>query len=130
MALKMSPEEKVYLDKLVAISGKDITQIRDVLRSILVLFSIESYSGETEIIIPYIGKLKFDLIDKCTPVRGSFTKVNLKAEACSSLVDELVAINDGEVTSTQDFFKANIFTSIKDILEIEEDSEILLWKTG
>jgi len=120
MALKMSPEEKVYLDKLVAISGKDINTIREVLRAILILFSVEAYAGEEEAIIPYIGKFKFYLLDKYLPSRGSYTDVNFEMEPCISLIEELVAICDGDSTPTEEFFKKNVLTSIKDILEIGE----------
>jgi len=120
MALKMSPEEKVYLDKLVAISGKDINTIRDVLRSILILFSVEAYAGEEEVTIPYIGKFRFYLLDKYLPSKGSYTDVSLEVDPCISLVEELVAICNGDSTPTEEFFKKNVFTSMKDILEIEE----------
>ncbi len=125
MTLKMSPEEKVYLDKLVAISGMNISTVRDVLRSILILFSVESYAGESEVILPYIAKIKFDLIDSYSTEKGTYTKTNLETEPCVSLIEELVAICNGEITPSEDFFKNNVLTSIKDILEIEEEDSFL-----
>ena len=121
MALKMGPEEKVYLDKLVATSGRDIATVRDILRAILILFSVEAYSGEEEATIPYIGKIKFQLVDKYLPSKGSYTDVSLSAEPCISLVEELTAICNGDSTPITDaFFKENVLTTFKEILEIDE----------
>jgi len=121
MALKMSPEEKVYLDMLVGISGKDITTVREILRAILILFSRECYAGEEEVTIPYIGKVNFSFVDKYLPSRGTYTDVMMEIDPCISLVEELTAVCNGEPTPTTDnFYKKNVLTKFRDILGIEE----------
>lgn len=120
MKLKMSQEEKIYLDQLVAISGLKMDSIREVLRAILISFSIGVYAQDDEIIIPYIGKFKCSFVDKFTPTKGTFTKVILKASPCESLTAELSAINEGDLPPSKDYFQNNVLTSIRDVLEIEE----------
>ena len=121
MAFKMGPEEKVYLDRLVALSGKDANTVRSILRSLIWLFCVDYYSGETSIIIPYIAKMDFSFATRSNTNKETKTLVKLKAEACQALIDELGRIYEGDKTETLQYLKKNLFSSVEDILEIKED---------
>jgi hypothetical protein len=124
MTLKMSPEEKVFLSRMVSFSGKDISVIRDVMRSLLHLFTTDFYAGEKSTIIPYIGSVKVNLIDSYSPAKGSYTKINLKMEPSASLIEDLTAVNEGNWPPSGDFFKKSTESNLEKILEIDESMEI------
>lgn len=121
MALKMSPEERVYLEKLVAFSGKDINTVRCILRSILVLFVHELYGDEKEAIIPYIGNFKWSFSSKTTPAKGTHTYLKLKTDPCRALDENMAAVYEGNKPDCLEFFEKQRNIAIEETLEVEED---------
>lgn len=106
--MQLSEQEKNAIKRITSISLKDQTTIKDVFFSILSCITIDSYiNNESEVIIPYIAKLKFKYKEVPTG-QGFESKVFIEAEPLPSLVKEFICIkNDEEPPSKKYFRKQN-----------------------
>jgi len=113
---KLSLEEKDFLDRIVSISGLDHVMVKEVLQSTLKMITIELYSGNNEIQIPYLCKLNLSSYEKLENT-GVATIVETEAEPSQHLINEIRAINEGEITPTQQFTRQKIYKKIEEIVE-------------
>jgi len=94
--LQLSDEEKSALLKIASLCTKDKTTIREVMFAILSYSTLESFhSDESEIILPYIGKIKFKYEEEPND-KGFTSKVIMTAEPMPSLIKEFISIRNGE----------------------------------
>jgi len=115
----LTDKEKLYVDRIAAISRKDKSAVIDVLMACLVSGTIELLSGRDEISIPFLCDLKIDYKDVEIKT-GRITEVNLEAKPCRALVEEIIAISEGDELPSERFFKAGITKKFRALLDIED----------
>lgn len=118
--MKLTLEEKNFIERIVAISALDKKSVKTFFRSLLIASTIAVYSEEDEIVIPYLCKLKIKYNDYLDTKKGSTVKVNMYAEPCEELIAEIKAISEGEQPPSKKYIKKEIFEEIKNKLEISE----------
>jgi len=114
----LSDKEKLYVERIAAVSRKDKSAVIDVLRACLISGTIELLCGKEEISIPFICDLKISYNDRITK-QGVVTDIQMEATPNRGLVDEIVAISDGEETPSEQYFKKGINSKLKSLLDIE-----------
>lgn len=107
--MKLSNEEKNFLDKICAVSCKDVNTVRDVLRAILIVSAKEVYAGSKTVNIPYVCRLALDTTSSDT--------VRLSAEPNDNFVKEVKAILSGDTSPTEEFIGREISKTLESILE-------------
>ena len=117
--MKLSNEEKNFLEKIIAISALDKKVGKNFFRSQLVACTIAMLSGENEIIIPYLCKLKIIYNQVLTP-EGIRLDVKLEAEPSQELIEEIKCIVAEEDPPTKEYFKKEIAKELRNYLEIDE----------
>ena len=115
--LRLSLEEKDFLEKISAISLYDKKIVNDVFISLLHVISLELFNEENIIYIPYIGSFNIDYYDKIEPGKGVDIQVSLQAEAADSLKDTIKQFSEGEISPTQDYMRLKISENIKERVE-------------
>jgi len=114
--LKLSLEEKDFLDRIVSISCVDKAVVKEVLQAILKMISIELYADYNTVYIPYLCSLTISSYEKPNK-KGVETIVELEAIPSENLIEEIKAINEGEITPTQEFTRQKIFNKLEEIIE-------------
>lgn len=132
--MKMTSEEKIFLDKVVADSGQDLLTVRNVLRAILVSILKEVYANYynsenknkviIEYSIPYILKMSIGCKNILTKDDGEKTQVILDCEPSISLYKEINRIFDDKTLETEEFFKKEIAYHLMKILDFDKDTLI------
>jgi hypothetical protein len=112
---RLSLEEKDFLDRVSAVSGYDKTIVRDVFQSFLNIITLELYSGCNTINIPYVCSLEIDSYEKIQQ-NGVETIVELQAIPSSSLIDEIKAVNEGDITPTQQYIRKQMIEKLDSIV--------------
>lgn len=103
--MQLSDIEKQFLAKISAVSMKDQTTIKDVLFAILTCITLESYhKNESEIVIPLIAKLKFKYSEESSD-KGYLSDIEIEAEPMPALINEFLAIKNGEEPNTKRHFR-------------------------
>ena len=130
--MKMQPIEKVFLDKIVADSGQDITIVRLVLRAMLTSILKEVYANyynsdkkdniDTEYYIPYLFKLIINSKNVFNKELGQITKVTVNAESAITLTKEINRIFDDVPLEMEEFFKHGISLKLLNSLDFEKDT--------
>lgn len=111
----MSFEEKHFLDKISAISAKDINTVRDVMRGLLMASALEVHAGNSVINIPYICKLTID-VQQCEDKKKKETVV-LTAEPNDTLIKEIITIKNGDTAPSEEHLKKEIHKTLNMLLE-------------
>jgi hypothetical protein len=114
--LKLSLEEKDFLDRIVSISCVDKTVVKEVLQAILKMITIELYADFNTIYIPYICSLNVTSYENLSS-KGVETIVELEATPSKNLIEEVIAISEGEITPTQEYTRQKIYKSLEDKIE-------------
>ena len=118
---KLSPEEKVAIQKICAVAKKDKAVVHDLLYSILFYITKELYKGNKTITIPFVCTLDITEKDVLNTKENVTEKtVLLSATPLQGLIDEIVAISNDESTPSEKFLKRKIFSWLKDKLEIDD----------
>jgi hypothetical protein len=116
---QMSDQEKEALLKICSVSLKDGATIKDIFFSILSCISLDSYeSNESEMIIPYIAKLKFKYEERPTE-QGFESKVLIEAEPLPSLITEFIAIRNDEEPPSKKYFRKQNSLQIEKFLKMD-----------
>jgi hypothetical protein len=116
--MQLSEQEKQALAKISSVSLKDYSIIKDVFFSILSCITFDSYiRDESEMIIPYIAKLKFKYEEQPSE-QGFNSKVLIEAEALPSLIKEFVAIRNGEEPPSKKYFRKQNSLQIEKFLKM------------
>ena len=126
--MQLSPEEKQYFDKIVAISGQSKEIVKIILRSILISLTMRIYSYEENIkkkpnaicdfSIPYIGKMLFSF-DEDILKKNKAKNMKIKISASKILLLEMEAILNGESPPTTQFHLHKIAEKLQKDLEID-----------
>ena len=114
--MKLSKEEKNFLENITAISALDKKSVRTFFKSLLVACTMSVFTDENEVYIPYLCKLGITYsIDK-----EESLNIELKAEPSMELIEEIKGIVNDEDPPSKKYFQKEIFEKLKNILEIEE----------
>ncbi len=117
--MKLTLEEKNFIENIVAISALDKKSVKNFFRSLLMASTMAIYADENEIVIPYLCKIKIDYHDVTTST-GTKPKVTLTAEPCDELIEEITAISEGNQPPSKKYIKKEISEELKNQLEIED----------
>lgn len=110
---KLSLEEKDYIDRISGILGYDKNVVKDVFQTFLNLVTIELYSGSNTIYIPYVCSLEVDSHEKLGKA-GVQTVVELQAQPMQSLIDEVKAVSEGDITPTRLYMRKQIMDELNE----------------
>ena len=132
--MKMTSAEKVFLDKIVADSGEDITVVRHILRAILISLLKETYASysesdskdhvTTEFYVPYLLKMRLDFKNVLTKDSGEKTEIKITCEPTITLDKDINRIFSDTPTDTEEFFTQEISLNLMNILEFDKDTII------
>lgn len=106
--LNLSEEEKDFLQKIVAISGKDTQTVKEIFKALLKTIYMSVYADKHKVYIPYICSLDISYFDQSSVSKGILTKVEMQAEASTSLKNEISAIVNGEDAPTLKYVNKKI----------------------
>lgn len=134
--MRMSSNEDKFFQMIQAVSGKDISTVRDVLKSILtatILSIYDQYDKDKELnkedrvncvefTIPYLCTLKIDYNDRLTP-KGMITNINLSAIPAEALVNEVSNILDDKTMFLEHELEKSMELKFYEILEVTKDGE-------
>ena len=113
--MKLNLEEKHVIEKISVISGKDKVIVKDILKSLLFMTTIETFAQifeeKKKLVIPYIGTIIFDWSIDCERSSKSKKMLNfdIQFEEADAFADELTKIEEGDITPTQDFIQKRVF---------------------
>jgi hypothetical protein len=129
--MKMTAEEKVFLDKIVADSGLPLDTVRQVLRAILFCFMKELYSayGNSEdkqeikftFYIPYTLKLLISLTPVFSLSKGEEILKNFDTKSSLILEKEIERVFKDMTLQIEDDLKKDICLNLIKKLEIDKD---------
>lgn len=119
--MKMTPTEKDFLNKIAVISAKDVSTVRDVLRAILKSVTMELMCKSDKFIIPYLCEFKIEHYEKIRKKRYVETVVKLRAKPSQTLVNEITAVSEGEVSPTGNYIKNQIMKTFQNLLELSTE---------
>ena len=125
--MKLSVDEKHAIEKICAISGKDRNTVKDVLKALLIMSTLEIYMSVNEdshkIIIPYLCNLDISQSERVSTEKGGYIHVELDAHINEGLQEEIQNIAVGNLTPSKQFIKKKIVRNLQNILEIDEELE-------
>ena len=116
---KLNDEEKDILEKISSISTRDKTIVKDVFKALLKTIVYKLYMDDNEIHIPYIGSLKIEYHDKLVHDHVEVV-TDLTCTPSESLMAEIRAISEGNITPTKEYIKKRITKKFEELLEIED----------
>lgn len=125
--MKRNFNDRLFLEKVAAVSGKDKQIVNDVLQSLLFVSTLEIFQNEdknkqentAEITIPYFCSLKLNFYNKLVEGQKQ-TVIDLQATASPALVEEITAIIDGVELPSKKYIKKKMQKTLKTKLEIED----------
>lgn len=117
--MKLTKEERNFVDNIVAISALDKKSVKTFFRSLLIACTMSVFTGENEIYIPYICRLKIGYDTEDTD-EGKKLNVNLMSEPAQELISEIKSILNDESPPSKKYLQKEIFEKLKNILEIED----------
>ena len=122
--MKLSSPEKNFVDKISAISGHDVSTVRDIFFSLLIATTLEAYTESNEsneIHIPYLFKILIKCkTEKVNPDKKAFQlKEEYEIETSNSLHEILVKIMAEDWEWVEGFLKKEIMQKINTILDID-----------
>lgn len=114
--MKLEKYEKNYLEKVVSVSGKDIATVRCILRSLLLMTSLEIWAGYDTVTIPFLGDLKV----KLSSVKKN-NKINTDIETdfvpSKLFKEQIIDVYHNEEPPTNKWLELNLELVIDDILD-------------
>lgn len=116
LTVKITPEEKKFIKKIIANSCVDEKSVyRVLLYGILKLFITEYFCGNNIVYIPYICKVKIDYYEE--PGTKGYIKFypTLEMTASKCLTSELSLIVDGEKPKMFDYIKRDIIIKLEEL---------------
>ena len=116
----LTEAERLYIERIAAISKKDKSTVIDVLRACLMIGVIELLCDNNKISIPYVCDLEINFQDKDTKL-GRITDVQLTATPNRGLIDEVIAISEGGESPTELYFKKHILNKFEKLLDVQNE---------
>ena len=124
--LKLSTEEKFFIDTVSAIASRDKNTVKDILRALLIASTVHLYESieldgkdECDLIIPYIGKIHLEYFEHNSD-EGTGTKLKLSVIPSDALIEEVSCIVSGDTTPSENFIKRQIVKYIQSVVELED----------
>lgn len=119
--MALTSEEEIAFSKIVALSTKDRSTVRDVLFAILTYGTIEAYNQEeNEITIPYLCTMNLKYKEVANE-KGIESSIDVNATPSATLLKEFVAIKNGEEPMTKKYFKRQNKLHFKKFLNLNEE---------
>lgn len=129
--MKMTSMEKVFLDKIIADAGQDVTVIRSIVRAILISIIKEIYASyynsnnkddiTTNYQIPYIVNMDINCKKVLTPDSGEKIKISIECTPSIILEKEVDRIFNETNLQMEDFFKQEITLTLMKYLDLDKD---------
>lgn len=118
--MKLTPEEKAFVDKISAISGHDPKSVKEIFSALMVASTLEIYSRSNTVYIPYLFKVNITY-DKEHTSKGFELKEKYDVETSRTLHDSILKINSGDKTQSDAYLKKEIVKHISSVLELEDE---------
>lgn len=132
--MRMTVNEDKFFQLIQSVSGKDISTVRDTLKSILTALILVIYDQHdkdkdlpkeeklncVEFAIPYLCTIKIDYSDRYTS-KGMVTNINLSALPSESLITEVSNILDDKTLVLEELLEKSMTLKFYNILETSEE---------
>lgn len=118
--MKLTREEKSFIDKVSAISGYDSHTVKNVFSGLLISTALELWSGKKEINIPYLFRFSVE-IDQ-----GSSQNTPEKYDVTTnpSFHNVLTKMNEKEDSVIEEYLKREISKHLSDLLDLDSCLEL------
>jgi hypothetical protein len=120
--MKLTREEKSFIDKISAISGYDSHTVKGVFSSLLISAALEMWSGKKKISIPYLFNFSVEIDPKYegTKYQEGFYDV----ETNPSFNNVLSKLNEREDSVVEEYLKREISRHLADLLDLDACMEL------
>lgn len=118
--MKIPKEEESAFKTLQALAKKDEYVVKHVLSAIYVMIMMKMYDNQDEVVLPLLGKLKFEYDGLDTP-KGVAVDLKISIEPSDSLINEFTAYYNKEETPGQKYYRKEIINKMNDALEGDEE---------
>lgn len=128
---QLDKKEQTIVELISAVSGQSKKDVRQILQSLCIVSTMGLYKQleeeryndeeEKEIVVPYIGKLKFTHSEKVDPKKnGKVLCIDSSFGFSSVFKKELECIFDGMKTPSQKLFESGLRDDLKIKLDLED----------
>ena len=114
--LKITTEEKEFLERISAVSGHDIDIVRDIFLSLWISVTIELYQGKKDYNILFLFKVYFDYQQNFVR-KGEKPKVFNKVIPNPAFSKTLLQVAKGETANLQALLKDELKSLINEIID-------------
>lgn len=117
--IKLTTDERLVIEKISALSCRDLNTVKEVLKAFLIVTTSELYKTideEPRVLIPYICNLKIDYYEGS----DGKIKVSLEAEALEALENEVASIVEGEYPPSERFMRRQITKNIANVIDLDD----------
>lgn len=119
--MKLTREEKSFIDKVSAISGYDSHTVKNVFSGLLISTALELWSGKKEINIPYLFKFTVE-IDTQKSQNDNPEKYDIFTNP--SFHNVLTKMNEKEDSVIEEYLKREISKHLSDLLDLDSCLEL------
>jgi len=115
--IRLSQDEKDYIEKIASILGKEYKDIQEVFLGLIACITMDLYSGKTEFVIPYIMKADVKLKKSLIP-KGFELKEDYNIEFMNGFHDIYVKLETKQTTWIEEFIKGLLYKELVSKLDI------------
>lgn len=119
--MKLTREEKSFIDKVSAISGYDSHTVKNIFSGLLISTALELWSGKKEINIPYLFKFTVE-IDQTGSQNENSEKYDVSTNP--SFHNVLTKMNEKEDSIIEEYLKREITKHLSDLLDLDSCLEL------
>jgi len=109
--IKLNQEEKDYVEKIASIINKDRKDVQEVFMALVACITMDLYSKNNSICIPYLFKANIKLNKKVIP-KGFEHVPEFKLEVSDAFKDIFEKLNSSEKTWIEEFIQSMLFKEI------------------
>jgi len=109
--IRLSQDEKDYIEKIASILGKEYKDIQEVFLGLIACITMDLYSGKTEFVIPYIMKADVKLKKSLIP-KGFELKEDYNIEFMNGFHDIYVKLETKQTTWIEEFIKGLLYKEL------------------
>lgn len=109
--IKLSQEEKDYVEKIASIINKDKKDVQEVFLALVACITMDIYAKKTTLHIPYLFKADIKLKKKIIP-KGFEHIPEFNVEAADAFKDIFEKLNSSEKTWIEEFIQSMLFKEI------------------
>lgn len=122
--MKLSRQEKDFIDRISAISGKDPGTVKDIFAALLIATSIELNADQKSAIpIPYLFTFKINP-EQVMERKGIRIEEKYEIETSHTLHNIVVKLNSGEPNPLEHYLVREISKLLSGMLDLEEGLEL------